>query len=142
MSSHEIIVRYVALLRDGISTPDWSAARALIDGLSEEQAAALSSFEGFDYPGDMDEGWTDDEIAGRAPEPTVGESYRRYLQLEIARLLDSPFYTRRGYQAEYQGRRGFIVDGYGWDEEPERTIGFRRLMDAGAIEAAGYEILP
>lgn len=142
-SSHDIILRYVALLPAGVTEPNWEAARKHIDGLADETAEKLSLDAGFEEDR-MDLGWTDEELHSDSdmgkPRPSIAESWRRYLHLELNELINNDWPLN--VTISWKGRVGFLVEGYGFDEEPGYVFGWNRLLAAGVIEAAGYEILP
>lgn len=142
-SSHDIILRYIALLPLGVSKPDWEAARQQINSLPDSTAERLSLDAGYGE-GQMDLGWTEAEFnvdpTSNAKTPSIAESWRRYLHLELNELINNDWPI--SVTIEWQGRVGFLVEGYGFDEEPGYIKGWHRLLASGVVEAAGYEILP
>jgi hypothetical protein len=144
-TGHDIIVRYAQLLPAGIKTADWAAARLFIASLTDERAErqleeADEDREDISYK--LVKEWLlhpDDELPD-------SEVWRRYLGLLVDEM-EAEAQTHEPelpghYPLDWNGRLGFVIEGYGFDEEPPDTIPCRILRMSGVLEAAGFELLP
>ena len=148
VTSHDIIVRSVGLLAEGVREPDWDAARAALAALTNERLAELSeeSYDpAVDYYREAEEDESDD-----SPSLSEAATFRRYLAKMLADAEaswinkwpihhDIAFYR---YPREWHGRIGYVVQGYDFDEPPRGVAAASNLMCSGLLEAAGFELMP
>lgn len=144
-NGHDIVIRYSQLLPEGVSVPDWAAARSYLAGLSDQVLAQHRGDSHLDVD-DLSYELIRAGALNEDAETSGAEVMRLYLGQLLGQMEAEARNDRHGLPGDYairwKGRVGFVVDGYGFDEEPENTIPCRILRECGVLEAAGFELLP
>lgn len=142
MSNHDVIVRMVFLLPEGVTQPDWDSARAALAAYDDAALEALAG-DSINF-----QRWTEDreEAEGQA----TGALNRAYLaevlaDAEASWAAGEPAHdgiSLERYPGEWHGRIGILCQGYGFDEVPAGVESVVDLDEARLLDAAGFERMP